>query len=245
MPVFAADLHNHTPASADHHRRSETAARDIVVSALGAGLDIYAATDHLDWGFSADLIEAADQVEDESGRRLLVVPGIELRITYRGDEAHIVALFDQDNYTHRFEALLTTLGVKAVLPGTDELPFFTFEYDPVDACRIIDALGGIACVAHADRAFGSYRLIERALFDRLLAETTVSAIDLIDPEASRARMDGCRPAIISCSDSHACGLIGTRRALLEMEELSFPALGRALAGNSVRETYCEPTLNLA
>lgn len=245
MPAFVADLHNHTPASADHHQRGEVTPRDIVTSALDAGLDVYAATDHVDWSLSADLIEAAERFAHESGRRLFVVPGTELRMSYRGDEAHIVALFDIDRYESRFRALLAILGMTAALPGEHDLPFFTFEHDPVEACRAIDALGGIAVVAHADRPFGAYRLIDTPLFERLLAEPAVSAIDLVDPDTSCGRLDGSRKALITCSDSHSCHGIGARRTTLEMEGLSFEALRKALALGAVCSRHAGSTLNLA
>ncbi len=246
MPAFVADLHNHTPASADHHRRSETTAREIVECALAAGLDVYAATDHLSMEYAGELIAAAGEVARETGRELLVVPGAELRITHRDDEAHIVALFDQSTYAQRFGALLGILGVASDLPGEEARPFYTIEHDPAEVCRIIDALGGLAVVAHADRAFGDYRLIDRPLFERLVTEPAVAAVDLVDPRASRSRLDGCRPAVISCSDSHSCAAIGARHAVVEMGELTFEALRRALASGAVRECRGQsPTLKLA
>lgn len=249
MPLFLADLHNHTPASADHHQRSGVTARDIVESALDAGLDIYAATDHLSWDYSASLIDAAAQVALETGRHLLVVPGVEMRITHRGDEVHLVALFDQERYATLLQTLLEIFGVAGRLPKEADLPAYTFEYDPVQACRTIDALGGIAIVAHADRTFGSYRVIDSPLMARLIGEPTMSAIDLVDIEGARGRLDGCGKTLISCSDSHSCGAIGARRVALEMAGLSFESLREALAPLPVAEiasgSYREPTLKLA
>ncbi len=238
MPTFVADLHNHTPASADHHLRHETSARDIVETALAAGLDIYAATDHMSWGLVGELLAAADDVARETGRTLLVVPGAELRITYRGDEAHITPLFDPGTYEQRFDALVGILGLTSTLVAEEDRPFFTFEHDPVDVCRIVYALGGVACVAHADRAFGEYRLTGTHLFERLLAEPTVAAIDFLDPEAARGLVDGTDATVISCSDSHCCEDIGRRRSDLELDDLSFWALRTALVRDGVRAGVC-------
>ncbi|MDP2401270.1 MAG: hypothetical protein Q8M66_04765 [Actinomycetota bacterium] len=224
MPHFAVDLHNHTPASADHRQRDCVTPGDIVVCALRSGLDVYAATDHLSWRYATDLISAAESHAQATGQRLLIVPGTELRLTYRDDEAHVVALFEPKGHERRLEALLGILGLVTSHLSDETLPLLTFEYDPVEVCRIIDALGGIACVAHADRWFGSYRLIDTALFDRLAEEPTVSAIDLLEPEAHRSRLDGSRATLISCSDSHACEHIGARRSVLEMHDLSFSSL---------------------
>ncbi len=227
MPAFAADLHNHTPASADH-RQQDTSARRIVETALDAGLHIYGVTDHFTCAFIPELIAAADEVGAEMGRRLFVVPGTELRITHHSDEAHIMALFDPIDYQHRFDTMLHILGLTSPCAEPEELPCFAFERDPVDVCRIIGALGGIACVAHADRAFGDYRLIDTELFARLAAEPALAAVDLVDPDADGETVGGHDVSIIRCSDSHSCEQIGVRRSFVAMDDLSFPSLRLAL-----------------
>ncbi len=232
MPAFSADLHNHTPASADY-RRPETMPRQIVEAALDAGLHVYGATDHFSCGLGRALIDAADAVAAETGRRLLVVSGAELRITFRGDEAHITALYPAERNEALFQATLEILGITSPIATHEDMPYFTWEHDPVDVCRIIEALGGVAMVAHADRAFGDYRLIDSPLFWRLAEEPTVSAIDFLDPAAHRDVVAGLRPSIIRCSDSHCCDDIGMRRSLVAMEELSFHSLKTALAAGTV------------
>ncbi len=227
MPAFAADLHNHTPASADHWQQ-DTSAREIVETALEAGLHVYGATDHFTCEFVPALIAAADEVAAETGRRLFVIPGTELRIIHDFDEAHIMALFDPADYELRFTALLNILGLTSPCAEPEELPCFAFEHDPVDVCRIIHALGGIACVAHADRDFGDYRLIDTELFARLAAEPAVVAIDLLDPDANGAAISEYGASIIHCSDSHSCEEIGVRRSFVAMDELSFSSLKGAL-----------------
>lgn len=233
MPVFFADLHNHTPASADH-RRPATSAEEIVESALGAGLQVYAATDHLSCALVAELMAEARRVESETSRPLLVIPGMELRITYLGDEVHIVALFEPEHHVSHFNALMGLLGITSARFAYDDLPLVTCEYDPVGVCRAIDALGGIACVAHADRVFGDYRFIDTPLFRRLAAEPTVAAIDLLDLEVrDQDALSGLSACIIQCSDSHSCERIGERRSLITMKDLSFASLRTALQDGKV------------
>lgn len=232
MRVFSADLHNHTPASADH-LWPETSAREIVEAALEAGLDIYAATDHISCAFVGALLAAADQVAEETGRRLLVVPGTELRVTSGSDEAHITALFDPKRYEKLFPALMHALGITVPCAAHAEAPFLTVERDPVGVARTIQALGGLACVSHVDRLFGDYRLIDTPLFDRLASERAVSAIDVLDPASARDRLAVFDVSVIGCSDSHSCDRIGARRTLLEMEDLTFASLRRALKRGAV------------
>ncbi|MBS3957533.1 MAG: PHP domain-containing protein [Clostridiales bacterium] len=232
MHLFAADLHNHTPASADH-LRPETSAREIVEAALDAGLHVYAVTDHFSCAFAGALLSAADHVAAETGRHLLIVPGAELRVTFQEHEAHLTALFDPVSYQRLFPELMGLIGRKPPYAAREELPFLTVEHDPVEVARIIHALGGIACVSHADRPFGGYRLIDTPLFTRLAAEPSVFAIDLLDPQREGYRLPGVSASLIRCSDSHSCERIGARRTIVAMEALTFASLKRALANGTV------------
>lgn len=229
MPRFTVDLHNHTPASADFREPDSTTARDIVEAALDAGLDAYGVTDHLSCAFVPKLMAAADAFEQTTGRRLLVVPGAELRVTFGNDEAHIAALFSAGDYEAAFEGLLREVGLGGGALAGRHLPNVTFEFDPAEVCRIVHALGGIACVAHADRTFGTYRLIDSPLFDRLCEEPAVGAIDLRDPAAYGPDVERRGLPVICCSDSHSCAGIGKRSVGLEMDDLSFESLKKALA----------------
>ncbi len=230
MPAFTADLHNHTPhISSDYRGSSDTTPRQIVEAALDAGIDVYAVTDHFSCGFVPGLILAAEQVAAETGRSLFVVPGTELRVRFGDDEAHITALFPQQGYATATTALFGMLGFSDELLSPHELPYATIERDPVRVARIIDSLGGIAVVAHADRVFGDYRLVDSPLFERLLAEDTVLAVDMLHARDGEYRLAACDVSLIGCSDSHCLEEIGRRRTLLAMPELSFDALRRALA----------------
>ena len=229
MPAFTADLHNHTPHSSDYRGAPDTTPREIVEIALDAGLDVYAATDHFSCGFVPGLIREAEQVARETGRRLLVVPGVELRVRHGEDEAHLTALFPQQGYEAATTALFGMLGFSDALISRHELPHKTLERDPVRVSRIIDSLGGIAIVAHADRDFGGYRLVDSMLFERLLFESTVLAVDMLHQERGQMMLAAYVVSLIGCSDSHSVEEIGRRRTLLAMPELSFPALRRALS----------------
>lgn len=230
MPAFSADLHNHTPhISSDYRGPADTTPREIVEAALDAGLDVYAVTDHYSCGYVPCLIDAAEQVAQETGRTLLVVPGAELRVRHGDDEAHLTALFPHQGYATAIGALFDMLGFSDAAVGRAELPYVTVERDPVRVSRMIDSLGGISIVAHADRAFGDYRLIDSPLFDRLLAEDTVLAVDMLHQERGQMMLAAHDVSLIGCSDSHCLEEIGRRRTLLAMPELSFAGLRRALS----------------
>lgn len=229
MPAFTADLHNHTPHSSDYRGAADTTPREIVETALHAGLDLYAATDHFSYGFVPGLIDEAERVGRETGRRLLVIPGAELRVRYGDDEAHLTALFPQQGYETAIAALFGMLGFSDAVISRHELPYTTIERDPVRVSRIIDSLGGIAIVAHADREFGGYRLVDSPLFERLLLETTVLAVDMLHQDSGELALAAHDVSLIGCSDSHSLDEIGRRRSLLAMPELTFDGLRTALS----------------
>jgi PHP family Zn ribbon phosphoesterase len=229
MPAFSADLHNHSPiANGDYLGDCDTSARQIVEAALGTGLDVYAVTDHFSCDFVPCMLQAAREVAEETGRRLHVIPGTEMRVTYRGDEVHVVALFDVQDYADRLDQLFAILGVRDELDEADQLHRVTVEYDPVEVTRIIDALGGVSIVAHVDRRFGAYRLLDSPLFERLVQEGRVHAVDVIDRAAHGSQLSQSGVNVISCSDSHATREIGRRRTLLSMPEFDFASLRTAL-----------------
>lgn len=230
MPAFTADLHNHTPAlGADYRGSMDTTAREIVETAVDAGIDVFAVTDHFCWAFASELIEAAEDIYVQTGRRLLVVPGAELRLRENGDEVHIAALFPPEGFHTAFKTLFEMLDIALSEVGDCDLPAHAVNTDPVRVCRLIDSLGGIAIVAHADRVFGSYRLLDSPLFERLLLEEAVLAVDMLDHSSGELLLAARDVSLIGCSDSHALEEIGRRRSLVAMPELSFAGLREALS----------------
>jgi PHP family Zn ribbon phosphoesterase len=106
----------------------------------------------------------------------------------------------------------------------------TVEHDPVETVRAIEALGGICHIAHADRRFGDYRLLDRPLLRRLLEESPVAAVELIhssNEDAVHALTE--RPVCcIASSDAHSPAEMGRRRTELVLSEPTLKGLKDAL-----------------
>ncbi|MDH4139102.1 MAG: PHP domain-containing protein [Coriobacteriia bacterium] len=233
MPEYGVDLHNHTPIVTSDYRGSlATTPRDIVQAAVSAGLDVYGVTDHFTADGVSAIAEAAEEVAQESGRRVLVLGGAELKVCANGDEAHVLAVFEATRARGAFLDLVRGFGMEHPVAPTPDLPSIKLHANPLEVCRAVEELGGIALIGHADRFFGEYRLIDSPMIDQLLAEPAVAAVELCH-SVSHERLSGSvSPAVIACSDSHSCEEIGHRRSVVTMAELSFAALVEAFARHS-------------
>jgi len=228
MPLYIVDLHNHTPLiPTDYRGDVATTPRQIVERALEVGIDVWGIADHWSVAYGHCVVAAADEVYLETGRRLLVLPGAELRIRHLGEETHMVALFPPGEEVERFDTLLASLGLKDPVAPLQELPFFAHDRDPLEVARLVEEAGGMCHIGHVDRAFGDYCFIESELVHDLAECEHISAIELID-QGNRGRFrDGLAATYISSSDSHSLEEMGRRTATIELTELSFEGLRTA------------------
>lgn len=229
MPRFAVDLHNHTPLlTCDYRGPLETTPREIVEAALAADIDVYAVTDHFSVDFCGRLMTAADEVAAETGRRLLIAPGAELKVRHGADEVHVLALLPPEDAAKSFATLTGILGLTTPVAPVCELHHVKVTHEPREVFKIVDALGGLGIVAHIDRAFGTYRLLDSPFVDTLLTSEYVRTVEVLDYRHAET-LRGYDVSVVSSSDSHSTAEIGRRRAHLEMEGLTFDALRDAIS----------------
>ncbi len=229
MPAYTVDLHNHTPLiPSDWRGAPGTTAREVVETALERGIDVWGATDHFSVDYAPEILAAAEEVERETGRRLLVVPGAELKVRHAGEETHLVCLFDPATVDADFRMLLGILGMTSPVAPVDELPWVSVDRGPLEVAEIVHVLGGICHIGHVDRSFGEYCFLDSELVHDLAASEHVSAVEVIDQACVERFRDGLAFARISSSDSHALEEIGRRTARLEMPGLSFEGLRAGL-----------------
>ena len=229
MPLYTIDLHNHTPLiPTDYRGDATTTPRQIVERALEAGIDVWGIADHWSVSYGHLVVAAAEEVLAGTGRRLLVLPGAELRIRHLGEETHMVALFPPGQEAEGFEALLVSLGLEAPVAPLEELPYFAHDRDPLEVARLVEEAGGICHIGHVDRTFGDYCFIESDLVHELAESEHISAIELIDDSSRERFRDDLAIAHISSSDSHSLEEMGRRTATIELPELSFEGLQAAL-----------------
>jgi hypothetical protein len=227
VDLYRVDLHNHMPVErSDYRGPLTTTGHDVVRAALAAGLDAMAVSDH----YSLDFFESVRRAAEDSGMPLLVLPGAEIRLSWGDDEVHLVALFPPQDPAPRFESLMEAVGFAGRAEHVDALHRVVCEADPVEIARAIEALGGIANVAHADRFFGPYRLLGRPLLARLIEAAPIAAVEFLDlGNASELGEMRSTVAAIQASDSHHVDEIGRRSSVIEAEELTFEGLRSGLA----------------
>jgi PHP family Zn ribbon phosphoesterase len=224
------DLHNHTPfVSGDYLGARTVTAGQMIRAAARAGVDVLGVTDHFSVGFVSAMQGAAHRQTEAGGPSVLVIPGAELRITWKGDEAHLVALFRPEAYEPQFAEVCRLLDLGGRLADPKGLPSLSVEADPVEVVRTVDTLGGMCHVAHVDRCFGTYCLKDAGMFDRLVDEAPISAVEVVESDSCLLLADRMRSvSCIRSSDSHALDEIGRRATMLELDEQSFDGLKRAL-----------------
>ncbi len=163
-----ADLHVHTPASADY-LAPEVAYLDILRRGEERGLDIIAFTDHNTVRGYASMLEEIEELEllerlkrlkpEEKSRlseyrrlrsKILVLPGVEFTATLG---FHILGIFSDDMTVREIEHLLLRLNVPSekLDDGSTEVGATT---DVLTAYREMAQAGGLVIAAHANSSHG-------------------------------------------------------------------------------------------
>ncbi|MGD9100407.1 MAG: putative DNA binding domain-containing protein [Anaerolineae bacterium] len=163
-----ADLHLHTPVSADYEE-PERSYLEILQKAEGRGLDIIAITDHNTLsGYRAmqqeieqlTFLEGLQRLRPEEKRQLdeyrrllkkiLVLPGFEFTATFG---FHILGIFSNTVPLREIDYILLALNIPSdkLDEGSVEVGATT---DVLTAYRLIDEAGGIVIAAHANSSHG-------------------------------------------------------------------------------------------
>ena len=232
MTAYTVDLHNHTPFVFSDYREPKASPADLIAAAFAARIDILGVTDHYSLGWWDQMYTAAEVHSSYDGQRLIVLPGAELKVTWGDDEVHLVALFEPEVAVLQFAALTSWLGVASELDDTQRLPYVKAERDPVRVVEQAREIGASCHVAHVDRRFGEYTLLGTPLFDRLLAEAPLAAVEVLSPDsAEEIRAKAPDMTFIRSSDAHSPAEIGRRTTQLDLDDATFEAIRDALFGS--------------
>ena len=242
MRWFRADLHVHTvlsPCAA-----VEMTPRNIVRHAQAAGIDIVAITDHN----AGDNVAAA--LRAAAGTTVAVLPGMELQTR---EEVHFLALFGKmREFVKWCEFVLLhrsplrndekRFGPQFVVDETDELIrveeamlLASTDLSLEEAVTKVNALGGIAIVAHVDRPMFSC-LTQLGFIPPDLGLAAVEVSRNTRAESAREKLPriGDLP-IITSSDAHTIeDFISGPKTMFLAESPTLSEIRQALVGKEGR-----------
>ena len=229
-----ADLHVHTPASADIAEKwNDSTPEEALRFAVNSGLDLIAITDHNCASWCDQMVEAAKHFP------LTVLPGVEISTP----QGHLLAIFDSDFSSAQIEDLLITVGIPRARFG--DLGVLSAKSMAETAAHVTQ-FGGVAIAAHADGNRGFLRMVnageERK---RIYLSPDLWAIELIDATARDSHQTGSRyPRKMTCvqssdswsrgADRHQLDAVGSRYSFLKMGEPSISGLKLALLDPEIR-----------
>lgn len=234
-----ADLHVHTPASADIHDKWKNATPEDVVSiAIDKGLELIAVTDHNTAAWCDRVKEAAE------GTSLTVLPGVEISTP----QGHLLALFGTTVSSADIEDFLVTIGIARSQFG--DLDVAT-QGGVVEVTAAISKAGGIAIAAHAESNKGFLTVIQvGAERERAYMTPDLWALELVHTSTrkqhqSGQRYDRCMTCIQSSdswyagADHHMLDGIGNRHTFFKMDERTLDGLKLALIDSDIRVRLME------
>lgn len=165
---YHADLHLHTPASADY-QEPDVSYLDILRKAEFRGLDIIAFTDHNTVAGYAAMMNEIDRLAllERLGRaqpdelrtlneyrrlldKILVLPGFEFTATFG---FHILGIFAPETPLRLLEHLLLSMNIPPDVLDTGT-SVVGASVDVLTAYRMINEAGGICIAAHANSTHG-------------------------------------------------------------------------------------------
>jgi len=216
------DLHIHSPESTCYSDKSATL-EQIVDTALAAGLEAIAVTDH-------NTFAAIDDIRKIAAKKdLIVFPGVEL--TTKG--GHIVALFELDSDIKQLDNFLDYVGVKPEAKGDGTV---IVADNTEEVIRKIDERGGIAIAAHIERwPSGFLETNEsRQVKMGIHASEYLGALEITVPQNKQKWNRGevrdypKKYACVQGSDAHALKDICRRPVYIQMGEVCLENLKEAL-----------------
>jgi PHP domain len=228
-----ADLHVHTPGSADC--RENITPEDIVRVAIGKGLSIIAITDHNTASWCDRVVEAA------RNSALTVFPGVEIST----NQGHMLGIFDIDTPGSKIDDMLFKLGIPREQLGSLDA---ATPSGIAEACDKIEELGGVAIAAHVEGERGFLNTIKVAAErKRAYYSKNLRGLELVDASNRDTFQKGLKPdysrklACVQSSDSvspgsnqHLIANIASRFSFIKMSERSISGLKLALIDPEMR-----------
>ena len=190
------DLHVHTPDSHDFRNPDAVTPDDVVKTALAAGLDGIAVTDHHSAGW-IDRVKAA-----AVGTGLVVFPGVEIPTNAGKNGIHVIALFDVDKDASHVEDLLSNVGITPEKRGAQDAVAPSLP----DTIQKIGKAGGLAVLAHCKSSKGVLGDISGAPRKQVFERPELYAVEVAASDfSSEKQAKGTRAVdLLDGTDANFC-----------------------------------------
>lgn len=144
---YRVDLHVHSPASSDYQGEQEISHYEFVSEFADRGCDMIAITDHHTGEFIDGAIEASAQLERNEGKKIVILPGVELNV-FPG--VHLLAILG-DGGSEGIADLLSRLKVPVGRRGDTT---YIIKSQIGDIIDIVHERDGLLIGAHCNSTHG-------------------------------------------------------------------------------------------
>ena len=144
---YLVDLHVHSPASYDYRGENDISPYQFVSQFAERGHDLIAITDHNTGAYIDKAIEASGQIAEKGGRKVTILPGVELSVS---PGVHLLAILGNGG-SAAISALLSRLELPDELDGDFTKPIML---SIGEIAQIVHNRGGLLIGAHCNSTHG-------------------------------------------------------------------------------------------
>ncbi len=233
------DLHVHSPASPDYDGADNVSPNEFVAAFAARGFDLIAITDHNTGEFVDKAIEASREIESDTGKKLTILPGVEI---YVSPGIHLLVILPEGG-SSGISDLLSRLGLPIGRQGDTEV---MISQQIGEIAREVSERKGLLIGAHCNSSKGIVQDLEGQT--RIEWLQAVDALELKsnsnDTKISKTidyvtnHLSVPMPFVFG-SDSHDCAFENTGM-WVKMAEPTLTSLRQVTFEPNLRVTRIEP-----
>ena len=236
---YRVDLHVHSPDSSDYAGDNNISPYEFVSAFVGRGFDLIAITDHNIGTYIDQAIAARNQIVNEEGKNIAILPGVEL---YVSPGVHLLAILPEGG-SSAISDLLSRLGLPIEQHG-DTTKLISESIGEIT--RIVHERNGLLVGAHCNSTNG--------IVEELDGQTRLQWLHAVDAlEINSGSGDDKVSTTINYvtnslgvpvpftfgSDSHDC-TSGNTGMWVKMADPSFTSLRQLIFEPQLRVSRTEP-----
>ena len=236
---YRVDLHVHSPDSSDYCGDADISPYEFVSTFVAQGLDLIAITDHNAGTYIDNAITARNQIVENEGKNITILPGVEL---YVSPGVHLLAILPEGG-SSAVSDLLSRLGLQVEQHGD----ITKLISEPIgEITRIVHERNGLLIGAHCNSTNGIVEELDGQT--RLQWLRAVDALE-INSESGDDKVSttinyvtkslGVPVPFTFGSDSHDCAS-GNRGMWVKMADPSFTSLRQFIFEPELRVSRTEP-----